>query len=231
MISCGISSFIPAIGKEAEKLSSLMPKLPYLGSQATRFDKLWLRIPMEPSLQLVPSPFRPGIRSGCASCSRGSGVSTRRSSHTQHLVCHVSRRDTCVKSAGVPVVMTLHNYRLTCANAMLFREGAICEECVGGSSKNAVRHGCYRDSRIQSAIAVGTVELHKRLGSWTDGIDRFITLTEFQRNVMLRAGLPAEKLVVKPNFVSDPGGGTRHLHSQMWFSMLVVSPRRRALLC
>ncbi len=109
------------------------------------------------------------------------------------------------KREGVPVVMTLHNYRLTCANALLFRDGRICEECVGASPWRAVRYRCYRGSRLQSAVAAATIALHRRLGTWTDHVDRFVALTDFQRDLMVRAGLPPDKVVVKPNFVPDPG--------------------------
>lgn len=105
----------------------------------------------------------------------------------------------------VPVVMTLHNYRLTCANALLFRDGQICEECVGGSPWRAMRYRCYRGSRVQSAAAVATIALHRRLATWAEHVDRFIVLTDFQRDLMVRAGLAADKVVVKPNFVPDPG--------------------------
>lgn len=110
-----------------------------------------------------------------------------------------------VKRAGVPVVMTLHNYRLTCANGLLFRDGQPCELCIGSHPWHAVRYGCYRDSRLQSVPGAGTIALHRRLDTWADAVDTFIVLTEFQRELMVRAGLPGEKLVVKANFVSDPG--------------------------
>ncbi len=110
-----------------------------------------------------------------------------------------------LKKAGVPVVMTLHNYRLTCANGLLYRNGAPCELCVGSHPWHAVRYGCYRGSRAESVPAAATIDLHRRLGTWTEHVDVFIALTEFQRNLMIRAGLPQEKITVKPNFVRDPG--------------------------
>ncbi len=110
-----------------------------------------------------------------------------------------------LKKAGVPVVMTLHNYRLTCANGLLYRDGAPCELCVDSHPWHAVRFGCYRGSRAESVPAAATIDLHRRLGTWTEQVDFFIALTEFQRDLMIRAGLPQEKVTVKPNFVADPG--------------------------
>ena len=109
-----------------------------------------------------------------------------------------------LKQIGIPVVMTLHNYRLLCANAMLFRDGRPCEDCVGSSPSPGVRHACYRGSRALSVVAVGTSALHERLGTYAD-VGVFIALTEFQRDLLVRGGLPSGRLVVKPNVVADPG--------------------------
>jgi glycosyltransferase involved in cell wall biosynthesis len=109
-----------------------------------------------------------------------------------------------LKKAGLPVVMTLHNYRLVCANGMLFRDGRPCEDCVGSSLWSGIRHACYRDSHALSIVAVGTTALHRRLGTWSD-IDVFIALTEFQRNLLIRGGLARDRVVIKSNSVTDPG--------------------------
>jgi len=103
------------------------------------------------------------------------------------------------------VVTTLHNYRLTCANGLLYRDGARCELCVGSHPWNAIRYGCYRGSRVESLPAAVTIDLHRRLGTWTEQVDVLIALTEFQRDLMIQAGLPQDKITVKPNFVPDPG--------------------------
>jgi glycosyltransferase involved in cell wall biosynthesis len=100
--------------------------------------------------------------------------------------------------------MTLHNYRLLCANAMLFREGRVCEDCIGTSPWRAVPHRCYRNSMFASAVAATAIDIPRRLGVWDD-VDLFISLTEFARERFVAGGLPATKLLVKPNFVDDPG--------------------------
>jgi glycosyltransferase involved in cell wall biosynthesis len=106
---------------------------------------------------------------------------------------------------GIPVVQTLHNYRLVCANAALLRSGRPCEECVSRGPWNAVRHGCYRGSRIQTAVWADMTAHHRRLGTWRERVDVFTTPSEFARGKLLAAGLPGERVVVLPNPVMDPG--------------------------
>jgi glycosyltransferase involved in cell wall biosynthesis len=116
--------------------------------------------------------------------------------------------DAC-REAGVPVVQTLHNFRLFCANSFFYRDGKVCEDCMGKFFPTpAVIHTCYRDSRIGSAV-VGTMQtVHRIRGTWRDRVDRYIALTDFARNKFIEGGLPANKITVKPNFVSvDPGCG------------------------
>lgn len=112
------------------------------------------------------------------------------------------------RATGARVVMTLHNYRLSCANALLLRDGAPCELCVGSTPWRAVRYGCYRDSRLQSVPAAATIAINKRRSTWSDNVDGFLALTEFARSRAVAGGLPASKVTVKPNFVADPGART-----------------------
>ena len=114
-----------------------------------------------------------------------------------------------LKRLDIPTVLTLHNYRITCANGLLFRDGGPCEMCVGSHPWHAVKFACYRGSRTQSLFAAATIEVHRRLGSWTEHVNTFIALSEAQRELMIRAGLPSSKLRVKPNFVADPGARVR----------------------
>jgi glycosyltransferase involved in cell wall biosynthesis len=113
------------------------------------------------------------------------------------------------KDAGVPVVQTLRNYRLLCPNALFFRAGQVCEDCLGKPIPYpGVLHGCYRESRAASAAVAAMLVAHRLLRTWIETVDYFIALTEFARQKFIEGGLPAHKIVVKPNFVSpDPGVG------------------------
>jgi glycosyltransferase involved in cell wall biosynthesis len=114
-----------------------------------------------------------------------------------------------VRRVGVPVVMTLHNYRLVCAAATLFRDGAPCTDCVGTHAWHGVEHACYRGSRPQSVVAATTISLHQRRGTWHRDVDRFLALTDFGRERFIEGGLPSRRIVVKSNSVDDPGPRTR----------------------
>jgi glycosyltransferase involved in cell wall biosynthesis len=109
---------------------------------------------------------------------------------------------------GVPVVQTLHNYRLLCANGMFLRQDRPCEDCVERGPWNAVRHACYRGSRVQTAVWADQTQHHRRLGTWPKRVDLFTTPSAFAREKLLAAGLPPDRLVVKGNAVDDPGTAT-----------------------
>lgn len=103
--------------------------------------------------------------------------------------------------AGVPVVQTLHNFRLVCLNALFLREDQVCEDCMGKVPWRGVAHSCYRNSRLASAALAGTLALHRGLGTYLNKVTRYIALNEFCRTKFIEGGLPAERVVVKPNFV------------------------------
>ncbi|HIQ01001.1 MAG TPA: glycosyltransferase family 1 protein, partial [Anaerolineales bacterium] len=106
------------------------------------------------------------------------------------------------KEEGVPVVQTLHNYRLICPGALLMRDGQVCEACLGKPVPwPGVVHGCWRGSRAQTAVVAGMLTVHRLMRTWTEQVDLYIALTEFARRKFIEGGLPAEKIVVKPNFV------------------------------
>jgi glycosyltransferase involved in cell wall biosynthesis len=99
-------------------------------------------------------------------------------------------------------VLTLHNYRIFCAAAAPMRDGKVCTLCLDGrSAAPAVRHACYRQSRVATLPVAASIALHRRLGTWANHVDAFIALSEFQRELMVRSGLPRERVHVKHNFV------------------------------
>ncbi|MBV9670338.1 MAG: glycosyltransferase [Acidobacteriales bacterium] len=109
----------------------------------------------------------------------------------------------------VPVVQTLHNYRLICPGATLYRKGGVCEACVGKALPwRGAFHGCYRDNRAASTVVASMLATHRMIGTWKSKIRCYIALTEFARRKFIEGGLPPEKITVKPNFLAnDPGAG------------------------
>jgi glycosyltransferase involved in cell wall biosynthesis len=111
------------------------------------------------------------------------------------------------KRLNVPVIQTVHNYRLICVRGDYFRNNHICRDCLNWKIPlPAVFHRCYRDSFAQSAAAAGALAFHQVLRTWDRLVDVFVALTEFGKMKLIEAGYPAQKIVVKPNFVRpDPG--------------------------
>jgi glycosyltransferase involved in cell wall biosynthesis len=106
----------------------------------------------------------------------------------------------------VPVVQTLHNFRLMCPGGNLFRKGKVCEDCLESGLWQGVRHACYRGSYAATATTALMLAVHRTARTWSNGPSGYIALTEFSKRKFIGAGLPKEKVHVKPNFVApDPG--------------------------
>ena len=113
------------------------------------------------------------------------------------------------QEARVPVVQTLHNYRLLCPQANFFRNGKPCEECMQQGLWRGIQHACYRNSRLATAGTVLMLAVHRQKRTWDKMVDLYITLSDFARRKFIAAGFQADKIEVKPNFLrSDPGGRT-----------------------
>ena len=112
------------------------------------------------------------------------------------------------RAEGAAVVQTLHNYRLLCPAATLFRNGGVCEKCVGHLPVAAVAHACYRQSRTASAVTAAMLTVHRVAGTYSHNIDAYIALTQFARDKFVQAGFAADRIQIKPNFLDpDPGIG------------------------
>lgn len=114
-----------------------------------------------------------------------------------------------VRDEGAAVVQTLHNFRLLAPCALLFREGKVCESCLGRRvAWPGVIRGCYRDSRATTAATAVMLTVHRARGTWQDDVDLYIAPTRSARRKFVEGGLPADKILIKPNFLDpDPGAG------------------------
>ncbi|MGA7161623.1 MAG: glycosyltransferase family 4 protein [Bacteroidota bacterium] len=114
-------------------------------------------------------------------------------------VLYASRRQ------NIPTVMTLHNYRIGCSAGTAVRKDQPCTLCLDKKSvMPALRFGCYRDSRIATVPVSAMIAFHNARKTWRRNVDAFITLSDFQRDTMIKFGIPAESLFVKPHFLEHP---------------------------
>jgi glycosyltransferase involved in cell wall biosynthesis len=125
--------------------------------------------------------------------------------HNTFMVISPSIYSAC-REAGIPVVQTLHNFRMFCPAAFYYREGKVCEDCREHSLWRGVWHACYRESRSTTAAVALMLKFHHVANTWNQTIDAYIALTGFARSRFIVAGLPQERVSVKPNFMDpDPG--------------------------
>jgi glycosyltransferase involved in cell wall biosynthesis len=103
------------------------------------------------------------------------------------------------RDARVPVVATLHNYRLACANGAFFRQGSVCHDCANRLPVPALLHGCYRESRAATAPVAAAMSLHR--SAWRSLVSAYIFISASQRDLLRDVGLPADRVFVRHNLV------------------------------
>jgi glycosyltransferase involved in cell wall biosynthesis len=109
------------------------------------------------------------------------------------------------REQNIPTVMTMHNYRIGCSAGTAVRKDQACTLCLDKKSViPALRYGCYRESRIATLPVSVMIAFHNAKKTWRNNVDAFITLTDFQRETMVRFGIPTESLFVKPHFLEHP---------------------------
>jgi glycosyltransferase involved in cell wall biosynthesis len=114
------------------------------------------------------------------------------------------------RKQGVPVVLTVHNYRMMCPSMDLFRDGRICEACVGKPLPwPGIMHGCYHASKLQTSVVAAMIAVHHWWKTWRNQVDTYVVPSACIRGKLIQGGFPADKIVVKPNFV-DPDPGYRY---------------------
>ncbi|MCG8069746.1 MAG: glycosyltransferase family 4 protein [Candidatus Thiodiazotropha taylori] len=101
----------------------------------------------------------------------------------------------------IPIVQTVHNYRLSCLNALFLRDGKLCEECIGKFPYAGIVNSCYRDSRKASAVLAFMLLLHRTIGTYNNKISHYIALSEFSKNKLVMSGVSNNKITIKPNYI------------------------------
>jgi glycosyltransferase involved in cell wall biosynthesis len=108
------------------------------------------------------------------------------------------------KRQNIPVIQTIHNYRLGCPAATFFRHGKICELCVQKNLLASIYHRCYRESYLQTATVAMMLQIHRWLGTWNNVVTAYIALTPFVKQKLIEIGIPEHKIYIKPNFLANP---------------------------
>lgn len=128
------------------------------------------------------------------------------------------------RDEGAAVVQTLHNFRLVCPGNTMFRDNHLCEDCLGKALPwPSVLHACYRGDRPATAVSAAMLAYHRAAGTWSNNIDAYVALSEFNRSLFCRAGLSEASIFVKPNFLkSDPGPGTRKRAGALFAGRLIA---------
>ncbi|MEW8439921.1 MAG: glycosyltransferase family 4 protein [Candidatus Thiodiazotropha taylori] len=101
----------------------------------------------------------------------------------------------------IPIVQTVHNYRLSCLNALFLRDGKLCEECIGKFPYAGIVNSCYRASRKASAVLAFMLLLHRTIGTYNNKISHYIALSEFSKNKLVMSGVSNNKITIKPNYI------------------------------
>jgi len=112
----------------------------------------------------------------------------------------------CIHDAGIPIVMTVHNYRLVCPNGLFYNRSGICERCAGGREWNCALQNCEESlpKSIGYALRNGWARV---AGQYTENVDAFLCLTAFQRDKLVASGFPAQKCHIIPNFTDIEEAG------------------------
>ena len=136
------------------------------------------------------------------------------------------------RDAGVPVVATLHNYKLLCASGDFFRDGRPCHECADGAVAPALRHGCYRGSRAATLPVAAGLRANRTL--WRSAVAAYLCISASQRDLLAGLGLPADRIRVVPNFVPTPAeppvAAERRTHTVVSLSRLDAAKGARFLM-
>jgi len=106
-----------------------------------------------------------------------------------------------IKARGLPVILTLHDYKLICPNYSLLTHGRICERCAGCHFYHAVIHRCVQDSLLKSALCTVEMYAHRLSGIYLNNVDLFLAPSRFLRDKMIQYGMSAQRIAYVPNFV------------------------------
>lgn len=114
-----------------------------------------------------------------------------------------------IGAQGIPIVQTLHNFRLFCIRGTFERDAGVCERCAGHSHLPGVMLKCYRESLPASVLLAANLQMHRFLRTFENNVSQFVALNDFCMEKFVECGIARDRITVKPNFVDiqDPGEG------------------------
>ena len=112
----------------------------------------------------------------------------------------------CANDHNIPVVLTLHNYRLICPNGLLLRNQKPCLDCVNKTFPlDAIKHSCFQNSKLKSLALSSSLAYHNNKETWNKYVDKIVVLTSFAKDMFINSALKinTNKIIIKPNSVDD----------------------------
>lgn len=106
------------------------------------------------------------------------------------------------KEMNIPIVQTIHNYRLFCSNGFFWKKNSKCQKCLNNNYWG-VFHKCYKNSSIGSYIVKKFQDASIKNKYWIDSVTLFFVLSNYAKNIFIQNGIPKDKLYVKPNFIDN----------------------------
>lgn len=107
-----------------------------------------------------------------------------------------------LKNAGIPVVLTIHDWKLLCPSYTLFTQGQPCTRCMGGHYGQATAHRCIRNELLPSVLASLEAFFHHAKKYYEEYIDALVAPSHFVKEMFVHFGWPAEKITIVPHFLS-----------------------------
>ncbi|MFA6284938.1 MAG: glycosyltransferase [Parcubacteria group bacterium] len=107
-----------------------------------------------------------------------------------------------IKKRRIPIVMTVHDWKLICPNYLLNCEEPYCKKCVAGKYWHCVSKKCVKNSYAKSLIAVLGLYFHRWLKIYEKNVDLYIAPSRFVKNILVQAGFPEKKIKVLAHFAS-----------------------------
>lgn len=108
-----------------------------------------------------------------------------------------------LKQYNIPVVQTIHNFRMLCPNGLFFTQGQICESCTTNGFIAAVKKKCMHDSYVISGLYSSALWFAWKTGNFPYNINRYIVFNNFTAKRLVTGGVPHDRIIIGKNFIDS----------------------------